>query len=79
MEFRYDIDDESEDLTLEEFIDKKMSDSELRQVETIYSLACNCLNDRKDRRPVIQQVRKKITAVTLCKQLIRIIVINLGL
>ncbi|NP_001281143.1 interleukin-1 receptor-associated kinase 4 [Cynoglossus semilaevis] len=63
MEFRYDIDDESEDLTLEEFIDKKMSDSELRQVETIYSLACNCLNDRKDRRPVIQQVLSEIEGV----------------
>ncbi|XP_067357490.1 interleukin-1 receptor-associated kinase 4 isoform X2 [Channa argus] len=57
MEFRYDIDDEDEELTLEEFVDKKMTDWEMSQIESVYSLACNCLHDRKNRRPVIKQVQ----------------------
>jgi len=57
MEMRYDIDDEDEELTLEDFVDKKMSDWELSQVESVYCLACNCLHDRKNRRPVIKQVQ----------------------
>lgn len=57
MEFMYDIDDEDEELTLEDFVDKKMGDWELSQVETVYSLASNCLHDRKNRRPVIKQVQ----------------------
>uniref|UniRef100_A0A669CPW2 Interleukin-1 receptor-associated kinase 4 n=1 Tax=Oreochromis niloticus TaxID=8128 RepID=A0A669CPW2_ORENI len=59
MEMRYDIDDEDEELTLEDFVDKKMKDWELSQVESIYSLACNCLHDRKNRRPVIRQVQER--------------------
>lgn len=62
MEFIYDIDDEDEELTLEDFVDKKMGGWELSQVETVYSLASNCLHDRKNRRPVIKQVRWKKTA-----------------
>uniref|UniRef100_A0A7N6AZK9 Interleukin-1 receptor-associated kinase 4 n=1 Tax=Anabas testudineus TaxID=64144 RepID=A0A7N6AZK9_ANATE len=58
MEAHYDIDDEDEDLTLEDFVDKKMSDWELCQVESVYSLACNCLHERKIRRPVIKQVKE---------------------
>ncbi|KAI3371144.1 hypothetical protein L3Q82_023773 [Scortum barcoo] len=57
MELRYDIDDEDEELTLEGFLDKKMIDWELSQAESVYSLACNCLLERKNRRPVIKQVR----------------------
>lgn len=57
MDIRYDIDDEDEDLTLEEFVDKKMKDWELSQAETMYCLASNCLHDRKNRRPVIKQVQ----------------------
>ncbi|KAL7401750.1 hypothetical protein ABVT39_004305 [Epinephelus coioides] len=63
MEMRYDIDDEDEELTLEDFLDKKMSDWELSQVESIYSLACNCLHDRKNRRPVIKQVLLELKGV----------------
>ncbi|XP_070762860.1 interleukin-1 receptor-associated kinase 4 isoform X2 [Enoplosus armatus] len=57
MEMRYDIDDEDEELTFEDFLDRKMGDWELSQVESIYSLACNCLHERKNRRPVIKQVQ----------------------
>ena len=61
MEVRYDIDDEDEDLTLDDIIDKKMSDWELSQVESIYSVACNCLHERKNRRPTINQVQRRNT------------------
>jgi len=56
MEMRYDIDDEDEELTFEDFLDKRMGDRVLSQVESVYSLACNCLHDRKNRRPLIKQV-----------------------
>ncbi|XP_063758007.1 interleukin-1 receptor-associated kinase 4 isoform X2 [Eleginops maclovinus] len=63
MEVIYDIDDEEEDLTLEEFLDKKMRDWEMSQVQSVYSLACNCLADRKNRRPVIRQVLLELKGV----------------
>ncbi|XP_034541485.1 interleukin-1 receptor-associated kinase 4 [Notolabrus celidotus] len=63
MDIRDDIDDEEEDLTLEDFLDKKMGDWELSHVESIYSLACNCLHERKNRRPVIKQVLLEIKGV----------------
>lgn len=59
MEARYDIEDEDEELTLEDFVDKKMTDWEQSQVESVYSLACNCLHERKNRRPVIKQVQSE--------------------
>lgn len=63
MDLRYDIDDEDEELTLEDFVDKKMRDWEMGQVQTIYSLACICLHDRKNRRPVITQVESELKGV----------------
>lgn len=57
MEVVYHIDDEDEELTFEDFLDKKMGDLEPSQVASIYSLACNCLHERKNRRPVIKQVQ----------------------
>ncbi|XP_053282153.1 interleukin-1 receptor-associated kinase 4 isoform X1 [Pleuronectes platessa] len=63
MEVRYDIEDEDEDLTLDDIIDKKMTDWELSQVESIYSLACNCLHERKNRRPHINQVLSELRGV----------------
>lgn len=57
MEARYHIEDEDEELTFEDFVDKKMGDLDLSQVESVYSLACNCLHERKNRRPVIRQVQ----------------------
>nr|AJZ70421.1 interleukin-1 receptor-associated kinase 4 [Oplegnathus fasciatus] len=66
MDMRYDIDDEDEELTFEDFLDKKMRDWELSQVESIYSLACNCLLERKNRRPVIKQVLLELKGVVKC-------------
>ncbi|XP_041650932.1 interleukin-1 receptor-associated kinase 4 [Cheilinus undulatus] len=63
MDIRYDIDDEDEEITLEDFLDKKMGDWELSQVQSFYSLASNCLHDRKNRRPVIKQVLMEIKGV----------------
>nr|AIC37509.1 interleukin-1 receptor-associated kinase 4 [Lutjanus sanguineus] len=63
MEMRYDIDDEDEELTLQDFLDKKMGDLEQSQVESVYSLASNCLHDRKNRRPVIRQVLLELKGV----------------
>ncbi|CAL8261022.1 unnamed protein product [Merluccius merluccius] len=64
MELRYDIDDEDEDLTLADFLDKKMSDIDMAQAERTYSVACNCLNDRKARRPTIKQVLSELEDVS---------------
>ncbi|KAM8751812.1 interleukin-1 receptor-associated kinase 4 isoform 2-T3 [Acanthopagrus schlegelii] len=63
MEVWYDIDDEDEDLTLEDFLDKKMGVWELSQVESVYSLACSCLHERKNRRPFIKQVVLELKGV----------------
>lgn len=56
MEVRYDIDDEEEPMTLVDFLDKKMTDVDTAQAERTYSVACNCLQDRKVRRPTMKQV-----------------------
>lgn len=50
------IDDEDEELTFEGFLDTKMEDVELGQAESVYTLACSCLQDRKNQRPVSKQV-----------------------
>ncbi|XP_008274331.1 interleukin-1 receptor-associated kinase 4 isoform X2 [Stegastes partitus] len=63
MDVRYDIDDEDEALTLEDFMDKKMRGWHLSHATNIYSLACNCLHDRKNRRPVMKQVLSEIRGV----------------
>ncbi|KAM8891213.1 interleukin-1 receptor-associated kinase 4 isoform 2-T2 [Spinachia spinachia] len=63
MEVRHDIDDEDEQLTFEDFLDKKMGDWELSQVESVYSLAGRCLHDRKNRRPVISEVLTQLKEV----------------
>ncbi|XP_058501903.1 interleukin-1 receptor-associated kinase 4 [Solea solea] len=63
LELRYDIDDEEEELTLEDIIDKKMSDWELNQVKIVYTLASSCLHEMKNKRPVITQILSKLEGV----------------
>lgn len=58
MEVTFAIDDEDEELTFEGFLDKKMEGVELGQAESVYTLACSCLQDRKNQRPVSKQVRR---------------------
>ncbi|XP_059916396.1 interleukin-1 receptor-associated kinase 4 isoform X2 [Gadus macrocephalus] len=64
MELRYEIEDEDEDLTLEGFVDKKMRDAGMAQVERTYTLACQCLEDRKVKRPTIKQVLAELEDVS---------------
>lgn len=47
---------EDEELTLEEFIDRKMLNWDLESVERMYSVACQCLSERKNRRPLMKEV-----------------------
>lgn len=56
MEVTLTIDDEDEELTFEGFLDRKMEDVELGQAESVYTLACSCLQDRKNQRPLSKQV-----------------------
>lgn len=56
MEVTLMIDDEEEELTLEGLLDKKMEDVDLSQAESVYTLACSCLQDRKNQRPLSKQV-----------------------
>lgn len=54
MEMKEEIDEE--ELSLEDFVDKRMRDWDLVAVERTYTLANNCLNDRKSRRPMVKEV-----------------------
>ncbi|KAJ3596475.1 hypothetical protein NHX12_002882 [Muraenolepis orangiensis] len=65
MELRYDIEDEDEAMTLKDFLDQKMRVTDGVQAERIYALACNCLQDRKVRRPTVEQVLSELEDV--CK------------
>uniref|UniRef100_A0A6Q2ZIV1 Interleukin-1 receptor-associated kinase 4 n=1 Tax=Esox lucius TaxID=8010 RepID=A0A6Q2ZIV1_ESOLU len=55
MEIKDEIDEE--EMTLEDFVDQKMTDWDLPSVERTYSLASDCLNDKKNKRPLTEQVR----------------------
>lgn len=66
MEVTFTIDDEDEELTLEGFLDKKMEDVNLSQAESVYTLACSCLQDRKNQRPLSQQVGRGRTDTFAC-------------
>ncbi|XP_077425597.1 interleukin-1 receptor-associated kinase 4 [Vanacampus margaritifer] len=63
MDMRHDIDDEDEELTLEAFVDKRMSDWDMSHVHSVYSLAGRCLHERKNRRPLIAQVLSELNGV----------------
>lgn len=62
MEMKSEI--EEEELTLEDFVDKKIRDLEMPQVERTFSLACNCLSDRKNKRPVMKEVMTELEDCT---------------
>ncbi|XP_053497453.1 interleukin-1 receptor-associated kinase 4 [Ictalurus furcatus] len=54
MEMKDEIEDE--EITLEEFIDKKILDWDMESVERMYNVASQCLNERKNRRPLMNEV-----------------------
>ncbi|XP_011605781.1 interleukin-1 receptor-associated kinase 4 isoform X1 [Takifugu rubripes] len=63
MEVPSAIEDEDEELTFEGFLDTKMEDVQLGQAESVYTLACSCLQDRKNQRPVSKQVLLELSGV----------------
>uniref|UniRef100_H3B977 Interleukin-1 receptor-associated kinase 4 n=1 Tax=Latimeria chalumnae TaxID=7897 RepID=H3B977_LATCH len=53
---------EDEEMTLEDYIDKKMETWDSAAVEKVYSIACQCLHERKNKRPDIKSVCELLQA-----------------
>ncbi|KAH0616614.1 hypothetical protein JD844_027867 [Phrynosoma platyrhinos] len=51
---------EDEEKTLEDYVDEKMSSWNIESVEQMYSIACQCLNEKKNRRPNIMTVKQHL-------------------
>ncbi|XP_004428968.1 PREDICTED: interleukin-1 receptor-associated kinase 4 isoform X1 [Ceratotherium simum simum] len=49
---------EDEEKTIEDYIDKKMNDVDSTSVETMYSVASQCLHEKKNKRPDIKKVQQ---------------------
>lgn len=47
---------EDEEKTIEDYVDKKMNDIDFTSIETMYSVASQCLNEKKNKRPDIKTV-----------------------
>ncbi|KAF4010341.1 hypothetical protein G4228_001669 [Cervus hanglu yarkandensis] len=47
---------EDEEKTIEDYIDKKMNDIDSASIETMYSVASQCLHEKKNKRPDIKKV-----------------------
>uniref|UniRef100_A0A8B9RAW2 Interleukin-1 receptor-associated kinase 4 n=1 Tax=Astyanax mexicanus TaxID=7994 RepID=A0A8B9RAW2_ASTMX len=47
---------EDEEIMLQEFVDKKMEDWDMESIEKMYGVASQCLNERKNRRPLLKEV-----------------------
>ncbi|KAI5158817.1 interleukin-1 receptor-associated kinase 4 [Manis pentadactyla] len=61
-----DIKDEIEDeeKTIEDYIDKKMNDIDSASIETMYSVASQCLHEKKNKRPDIKKVHQLLQEMT---------------
>ncbi|KAK2492451.1 hypothetical protein MC885_010160 [Smutsia gigantea] len=61
-----DIKDEIEDeeKTIEDYMDKKMSDIDSASIETMYSVASQCLHEKKNKRPDIKKVHQLLQEMT---------------
>ncbi|XP_070927946.1 interleukin-1 receptor-associated kinase 4 isoform X2 [Macaca nemestrina] len=46
---------EDEEKTIEDYIDKKMNDADSTSVETMYSVASQCLHEKKNKRPDVKK------------------------
>uniref|UniRef100_A0A2K5JMP0 Interleukin-1 receptor-associated kinase 4 n=1 Tax=Colobus angolensis palliatus TaxID=336983 RepID=A0A2K5JMP0_COLAP len=55
---------EDEEKTIEDYIDKKMNDADSTSVEAIYSVASQCLHEKKNKRPDIKKVQQLLQEVT---------------
>lgn len=49
---------EDEEKTIEDYVDKKMNDIDFTSIETMYSVASQCLNEKKNKRPDIKMVQQ---------------------
>ncbi|XP_040834849.1 interleukin-1 receptor-associated kinase 4 isoform X2 [Ochotona curzoniae] len=49
---------EDEEKTIEDYVDPKMSDAEASSVESMFSVACQCLHEKKNRRPDSKKVQQ---------------------
>ncbi|ELV10694.1 Interleukin-1 receptor-associated kinase 4 [Tupaia chinensis] len=47
---------EDEEKTIEDYVDRKMSDANSTSIETMYTVASQCLHEKKNKRPDIKKV-----------------------
>ncbi|XP_025943368.1 interleukin-1 receptor-associated kinase 4 isoform X3 [Apteryx rowi] len=55
---------EDEEATIEDYVDEKMSDWDATSVNRVYSIANQCLNEKKNRRPDIKTVQQHLQKIT---------------
>lgn len=55
---------EDEEKTIEDYIDKKMNDVDVTSIETMYSVAGQCLCEKKNKRPDIKKVQQMLQEIT---------------
>lgn len=55
---------EDEEKTIEDYIDKKMNDTDSTSIETMYSVASQCLHEKKNKRPDIKKVQQLLQEMT---------------
>ncbi|XP_024596190.1 interleukin-1 receptor-associated kinase 4 isoform X2 [Neophocaena asiaeorientalis asiaeorientalis] len=55
---------EDEEKTIEDYIDMKMNDIDPTSIETMYSVASQCLHEKKNKRPDIKKVQQLLQEIT---------------
>ncbi|XP_019790155.1 interleukin-1 receptor-associated kinase 4 isoform X3 [Orcinus orca] len=55
---------EDEEKTIEDYIDTKMNDIDPTSIETMYSVASQCLHEKKNKRPDIKKVQQLLQEIT---------------
>ncbi|XP_019604013.2 interleukin-1 receptor-associated kinase 4 [Rhinolophus sinicus] len=55
---------EDEEKTIEDYIDKKMNDTDFASIETMYFVASQCLHEKKNKRPDIKKVQQLLQEMT---------------
>ncbi|XP_066865227.1 interleukin-1 receptor-associated kinase 4 isoform X5 [Kogia breviceps] len=55
---------EDEEKTIEDYIDTKMNDIDSTSIETMYSVASQCLHEKKNKRPDIKKVQQLLQEIT---------------
>lgn len=54
---------EDEEKTIEDYVDEKMSDWDAISIDKMYSVASQCLNEKKNRRPDIKMVQQHLQEI----------------